>query len=424
MSKSGAMQGFMAWMEKAVAPAMRSIANNAWISGLQKSILKTLPLVLVGSLITIYNVIRNFIPALPVLAPISQHTFGLISICMVFLVPYFILEAKNNHKMKFVAGFTGIGLFFMMVSPEVTPYGHLFAFQNFGAGGMFVAIVAGLFTAFVMNLFRKLTFFKEDSVMPDFVREWFDSMIPIFVVIFIGWLLVFQLNVNLYDGIVAAFSPLIGIAQSPVGMVLLYLIPTIFYSVGISGWVFQPILAPIFLTAITANADAVAAGLSAEFIFTAETTTAFLSLGGRGVTIMLVFLMFFSRSRRLKALGRASTVPTLLNINEPVVFGAVAWNPILMLPMWINSIVVPVITYIALSTGLVGIPAEVFALWYTPVFLSSWLVTGSITGLILVAINLAVSLAIWFPFYKLYEAQEVEKEQAKLKAAEEIAQPS
>ena len=408
--KKGVMQNFMDWMRTSVSPAMEGISNNAWISGLQKAILKTLPMVLVGSVITVYNVARNFLPGLPNLRPISNYTFGLISIFMVFLIPYYILEIKNIHKMKFIAGFTSISLFFIMVNPTITDNGYLYNFSNFGAGGMFVAILAGLFTAAVMLLFKKLTFFKEDSVMPDFVKEWFDAMLPIFVVVFVGWLLVIQLGFNLYGAIVALFTPLMNVAQSLPGMILLYLIPTILYSMGISGWVFQPILNPVTLYAITANAEAVAAGAAAEYVFTAETTTAFLSLGGRGVTLPLVLLLVFSQSKRLKALGRASSVPSLLNINEPVVFGAIAWNPLLMIPMWINAVFIPLITFIALKTGLVPIPSEVFSMWYCPIGISSWLVTRSLAGIILTAVNLCVSLGIWFPFFKIYETREIAKE--------------
>lgn len=408
--KKGVMQGFMDWMHTKASPAMESISNNAWISGLQKSILKTLPMVLVGSVITVYNVVRNFLPGLPDLRPISNYTFGLISIFMVFLIPYYILENKNAHKMKFIAGFTSISLFFIMVNPTITDNGYLYNFSNFGAGGMFVAIFAGLFTAAVMLLFKKITFFKEDSVMPDFVREWFDSMIPIFVVVFLGWLLVIQLGFNLYGAIVALFTPLMNVAQSLPGMILLYLIPTILYSMGISGWVFQPILNPVTLYAINANAEAVAAGAAAKYVFTSETTYAFLSLGGRGVTLPLVLLLLFSQSKRLKALGRASSVPGVLNINEPVVFGAIAWNPLLMIPMWINAVIIPLITFIALKTGLVPIPSEVFTMWYCPIGISSWLVTRSFSGVILTAVNFCVALGIWFPFFKIYETREIAKE--------------
>ena len=415
-AEKGMMQKFMDWMSEVISPKLEVIANNPWISALQKSILRMVPMVLVGSLITVFNVVKNFIPSLPNLTPIRSYTFGLISILMVYLIPYYVMENLKNTKLKFVAGFTGISLFFILVNPIITDDGYLYNFSNFGAGGMIVAIVAGLFTAFVMNFFDKLTFFKEDSAMPDFVREWFDSMIPIFLVVFIGWLVVIQLGFNMYDFIVSIFMPIMNIAQSWPGMVLLYLIPTIFYSMGISGWVFQPILNPVVLFAISANAEAVAAGMAAQYPFTSPTTTAFLSLGGRGATLPLVLLMIWSQAKSLKALGRASAVPSVLNINEPVVFGAVAWNPILMIPMWIIGLLLPTITYFALTWGLVPIPSEVFSLWYFPIGITSWLVTKSFSGLLLTAINFVIALAIWYPFFKIHESN-VLKEEAEEEAA-------
>lgn len=408
------MDKFMNWMSDVVAPKMEALTANPWLSAMQKAIIKTLPMVLVGSLITIYNVVKNFIPALPDLTSLRDYTFGLISIFMVFLIPYYVLELKKNNKMKITAGFTGISLFMILVNPQITDAGYIYQFSSFGAGGMFVAIVAGLFTAFVMNLFSKFTFFKEDSVMPDFVKEWFDSMLPIATVVLVGWFVVIQMGFDMYSAIVNFFSPLNAIAQSPVGMMLLYLIPTILYSMGISGWVFQPIINPIVLVAITANAEAAANGLAATQPFTNEATYAWLSLGGRGATLPLAIMLLFATSKRLKALGKACIVPSILNINEPVVFGCVAWNPILMIPMWITAAVLPLITYFAQVSGLVPIPVEVFNMWYCPVFISSWLVNHSLSGLVLTAVNLAVAALIFFPFFKIYDRQ-----QAKLEAEEE-----
>lgn len=408
------MDKFMNWMSDVVAPKMEALTANAWLSAMQKAIIKTLPMVLVGSLITIYNVLRNFIPALPVLTSLRDYTFGLISLFMVFLIPYYVLELKKNNKMKITAGFTGIALFMIIVNPQITDAGHIYQFSSFGAGGMFVAIVAGLFTAFIMNLYSKFTFFKQDSIMPDFVKEWFDSMLPIATVVLIGWLIVIQLGFDMYSAIVGFFSPLNAIAQSPVGMVLLYLLPTILYSMGISGWVFQPIINPIVLVAITANAEAVANGMAATQPFTNEATYAWLSLGGRGATLPLAIMLMFASSKRLKALGKACIVPSVLNINEPVVFGCIAWNPILMIPLWITAAVLPLITYLAQVTGLVVIPTEVFNMWYCPVFISSWLVNHSLSGLVLTAVNLAVAALIFYPFFKVYDRQ-----QLKIEAQEE-----
>ena len=44
------MERFMNWMGDVVAPKMEELTGNAWLSAMQKAIIKTLPMVLVGSL--------------------------------------------------------------------------------------------------------------------------------------------------------------------------------------------------------------------------------------------------------------------------------------------------------------------------------------------------------------------------------------
>ena len=57
-----------------------------------------------------------------------------------------------------------------------------------GAGGIFIAIIAGAFTGWLMSLFGKFSFFKEESVIPDFVQQWFDFMLPIGgLLLFLGY---------------------------------------------------------------------------------------------------------------------------------------------------------------------------------------------------------------------------------------------
>jgi len=393
------MKKLMQWMTEVVGPTTDKIAQNPWVAGIQDSINKILPMILVGSLITVYNVIRNYLPNIPDLTSIRSYTFGLTSLFMAFLIPYFIMTHKKHHKMKYIAGMSGIALFMITVNPEVLDSGYLYQFDYFGAGGMFVAIIAGLFVSVIMNFFAKFSFFKEDSSMPSFIQQWFDALIPIFVIAFIGWLIVIQLDFDLYNAIIALFKPLTNVAQTFPGMLILYLVPTIFYSMGISGWVFSPILTPIALAAITANAEA---GASAANIFTDEVVFALIALGGRGCTLPLSFLMLKTKSKKLKILGRTCIGPSILNINEPLVFGAIAWNPILMIPMWINAIVTTTIVYFTLRLGFVAIPNQVFSLWYCPEFLQGFLVSG-IGGVVLTAIVFVVAGLIWYPFLRVYD---------------------
>lgn len=389
----------MTWMNEVVGPKADKLARNPWIAGTKQSIDKVLPMILVGSLITLYNVVRNYVPNIPDLVDIRNYTFGLIGLFMAFLIPYFIMENKKHLNMKHIAGLSGISLFMIIVKPAVTEAGYVYQFSSFGAGGMFVSIVAGIFVAIVMNIFANFSFFKEDSTMPGFIQQWFDSLIPIFVVVFIGWLVVIQLDFDLYQAIIQVFSPLTNIAQTYPGMLLLYLIPTVFYSLGISGWVFTPIITPIALAAITANAEA---GASAANIFCDEVVFGLIALGGRGCTLPLSVLLLNAKSKGLKALGKTCIVPSILNINEPLVFGAVAWNPILMLPMWIIAIVTVTTTYLTMSLGIVPVPREVFSLWYCPEFLNGFFVSG-FAGVVLTAVNFVIAAVIWYPFFKMYD---------------------
>lgn len=400
------MEKFIKWMTEVVGPKADAIAANPWVAGVKQAIDKVLPMILVGSLITLYNVVRNFFPGIPDLTDIRSYSFGLIGLFIAFLIPYFIMENKKHLNMKYIAGLSGISLFMIIVKPEVTDAGYVYQFSSFGAGGMFVSIVAGLFVAFVMNIFARFSFFKEDSAMPSFIQQWFDALIPIFVVVFIGWLVVIQCDFNLYQFIIDVFNPLTSIAQTYPGMLLLYLIPTIFYSLGISGWVFTPILTPIALAAIAANVDA---GASAANIFCDEVVFGLIALGGRGCTLPLSCLMLKAKSTKLKVLGKTCIVPSILNINEPLVFGCVAWNPLLMIPMWIIAIVTVTTTYIALHFGLVPIPNAVFSLWYCPEFLNGFLISG-IRGVILTAVNFALAAMIWYPFFKMYDKKLLEEE--------------
>lgn len=400
------MQKFIKWMTEIVGPKADKLAQNPWIAGVKQSIDKVLPMILVGSVITLYNVIRNYLPDIPDLVDIRSYTFGLIGLFMAFLIPYFIMENKKHLNMKYIAGLSGISLFMIIVKPDVADVGYIYDFSSFGAGGMFVSIVAGLFVAIIMNIFAKFSFFKEESAMPSFIQQWFNALIPIFLVVFIGWLLVIQLDFNMYQAIIDVFHPLTSIAQTYPGMLLLYLIPTVFYSLGISGWVFTPILTPIALAAITANAQA---GASAANIFCDEVVFGLIALGGRGCTLPLSVLMMKAKSKGLKALGKTCIVPSILNINEPLVFGAVAWNPLLMLPMWIIAVVSVTTTYISMHFGLVAIPSEVFSLWYCPEFLQGFFVSG-ISGVVLTAVNFVLAGLIWYPFFKMYDNKLIKEE--------------
>lgn len=403
------MNTFINWMNQNFTPKMNKITRNVWVSSIQEAIMAILPLILVGSLITLISILNNYFSKMPNFSPITTFSFGLISIFIALLVPYFIMEKKKKNDRKIISGLTGVSLFLMLLVPKLTDDGGItFTLERFGGNGMFVALIVGLLVGAFMYLFSKFSFFKGSSSLPDFIIIWFDTIIPITILLLFGWLFTFQMNVDLYDLILKAFEPLTMIAQSFSGFVFITFLGIFFYSFGISPWILYPIIFPIWLEGIQANIDG-----PAQNIHTMETLTAWVWIGGMGSTLPLVLMMLFlAKSSQLKAISKVTIVPSLFNINEPVIFGApVAFNPILMVPMWLNGLIIPAITYIALNLDMVTIPERLFQLWYMPVGISSMLINSDLRGLILLAVIVVVSWLIWFPFFKVYDIQQFKKEQ-------------
>lgn len=165
------------------------------------------------------------------------------------------------------------------------------------------------------------------------------------------------------------------------------------------------------MPAIAQNQANYAAGEAVTNIFTSEAGQLFL-IGGGGATLSLcIMLAFMAKSNRLRIIGKASLIPSIFNINEPIVFGApIAFNPILMVPMWINGLVGPIITWFVMKWGIVPIPYEPFQLWYLPAPILAWVTTKSITGLLLIVVLFVISWLIYYPFFKVYDKQAVEQD--------------
>ncbi|MEH7116256.1 PTS transporter subunit EIIC [Neobacillus vireti] len=411
------MQKMITWLEKDFSPKMMKINNNVWVTSLKDSIMQVLPFILLGSVFCLLTIPGDVfhLKHYPNFWTLFGWTMGVLSLLISFLIPFNLMEKKRLRKQRFIAGGTALITFLMIITPQVVADKTVgFSHASLGAGGMFVAIVAGIFTGWIMGVFGKFSFFKEDSVIPDFVRAWFDSMLPIAVVIITTWLVVDIAHFDLYNAIQNVFKPLSKIFESPWGFSLIMFITCFIYSMGISTWVLQPITRPVILAAITANATAGASNL-----VTAETMySAYLWIGGIGCTLPLVVMLAFSKSSKLKALGRASIVPGIFNINEPVVFGAIAWNPIMMFPMWITGLVLPLIVWFGTKViHFAPIPKIVFDLWYVPFPISTWLTTGAVSGIILMLICAAAASAIWYPFFKVYEKQELVNETKETKTS-------
>jgi cellobiose PTS system EIIC component len=301
----------------------------------------------------------------------------------------------------------------MLLAPVFTAEGGItFSFERLGPNGMFVSLFVGLIVAAVMNFSTRFSFFKGSSSLPDFIIIWFDTIIPIMLLLVLGWVFTDVLKYDMYGTIINLFAPLATIGQSFGGFVFITFFGIFLYTFGISPWALYPITFPMWMTAIEANSASVAAGLAPTNIHLFEILMGWVWLGGMGSTLTLSLLMLFTaKSKHLKAIGKVTVGPAIFNINEPMIFGApIAFNPILMIPMWLNGLIIPAITYVVFALNWVTIPSQVNQLWYLPVGISTYLVNSDLRGLVLLVINLVVSAALYYPFLKVYDLQKVKEE--------------
>ncbi|MGB2079959.1 MAG: PTS transporter subunit EIIC, partial [Vibrio sp.] len=134
---------------------------------------------------------------------------------------------------------------------------------------------------------------------------------------------------------------------------------------------------------------------------------------GSGATLGLVILFMRSRAVHLKTIGKLSIVPSVFNINEPVIFGTpIIMNPTFFIPFVGAPLVNAVIAYLCLKADLVGrivsavpwtAPAPIGAAWS-----AGWMLNGALLSIALILL----STLIYYPFFKVYEKQLLAQEDA------------
>lgn len=228
------MNKLIDWLQTSFSPKMNRIVQNPWILTIKNSVLQALPLIFLGSIFSLLTIPQNYFEWWPNFWTPYGWTFGIVSLIVAFLIPYNLLILKEHKRSAVNAGIAGVILFLISLNPQFvadqaamiaageSTWFRISNIGGFGAGGMFLAIVAGLISAAVLNKFADFSFFKEDSVIPDFVKDWFNSMLPIGIVTVFGWILTDPkfLNLNLYQLVVSCFMPLQSIVNTPVGLVI------------------------------------------------------------------------------------------------------------------------------------------------------------------------------------------------------------
>lgn len=408
-----------ALIENKLVPVVNKITSLYWFSIISNAVLFIVPFSMASAIAALWGVLRKFFPMLIDLSPLSTFSFGLTGLFMAFLIPHDTMVKEGKRNRACIAGFAGIGVFMLCMNPETTDLGSLFNINYFGAAGMFTAMFLGLITGIIFKRMARWSFFKEDSPIPDFVKNWFDNILAIVLSLLVGFVLTHGLHLNVFTMITMLMSPVTSFAQSIWGVVFLSFLMDIFYFFGVSGWVFTPVTMTIQKAAIAENAAAIAAGKTAKNIY-AYGFSRYQHIGGQGATLPLAIMMLFAKSKKYKMLGRATIVPSIFNINEPLVYGMVVCNPFMFIPMMLISVIHSANIYFWMSMGWAAIPFVNFDINNLPNPISAYVQSGGCWGnVLLVVVNFIIAAVIWYPFFKASDKYECGKEEEKAKQKEE-----
>jgi lactose/cellobiose-specific phosphotransferase system IIC component len=130
----------------------------------------------------------------------------------------------------------------------------------------------------------------------------------------------------------------------------------------------------------------------------------FVLLGGAGATMsLLIAIALVVKEGQQRKIAQISILPSIFNINEPVLYGLpLVLNPSYLFPFIGIPVLFSVITVLSVQLGfLVFLPISIP--WTTPPIISGWLITGSWHGALFQFTEIVIGTMLYIPFVKKAE---------------------
>lgn len=429
------MKRFMKLVEEKMTPLANFLGRERHLAAMQKAFMSILPMIFVGAIFMLlanppvteemiaqggfwgifsgwYHFATTY--KMTILIPYNM-TMGLLSLAVAFFIGYNL--AKSYGMKEVTNGLTAMIVFLVVAAPAnyvALADGSTSLVMNttyLGARGMFTAILIGLLTTEITRFCQEhhITI-RLPEVCPPVLSESFATIIPMGINISLFFVIDIIIGTampgrNLPSFIEAILAKPVGAVNSVPGAILLCAFVLFLWCCGVHGqMVTMAVTSPITMAAFASNADLVAAGSDPVFhpIFM---TLAISFLGGTGNTFGLCLLSLKAKSEQMKAFGKATIVPSFFRISEPAIFGApIMFNPILMIPFILGSLIVAILYWLVCSMGLVTAPYLMISGTY-PIFMSPFIYCLDWRVLVFVALMIPLTMAIWYPFFKIYDNQ-------------------
>ena len=431
------MNALITQIEKA-KPFFEKVSRNIYLRAIRDGFISAMPVVLFSSIFLLIAYVPNifgFSWSASTEALIKKpygYTMGILGVLVAgttakSLTDSFNRKLENTNKINFLSTMLASISGFLLLAAD-TVEGGGFANGFLGTKGLLTAFLAAFITVNIYNITVKnnVTIRMPEEVPPN-ISQVFKDIIPftLVIVVLYGLDIVTRniMGTNVAESVIKLFEPLFTAADGYLGITIIFGAYALFWFVGIHGpSIVEPAIAAITYANIETNFQLLQAGQHADKILTSGTQMFIVTMGGTGATLVVPFMfMWLSKSKRNKAIGRASVVPTFFGVNEPILFGApIVLNPVFFVPfifapianVWIFKFFVDVL---GMNSFSVNLP------WTTPGPLGIVIGTGlGLMSLVLALTLIVVDVVIYYPFFKVYDAQILEEEKAGVSSTDSL----
>lgn len=434
------------FMDEKLSTPMARLSEQRHLRAVRDGIISTLPLIIVSSMFLVIAFLPNQMPAdwgitvfikanaAKILLPYRMSMY-IMTLYAVFGIGY---SLARSYKLDGLSGGILAELAFLLTIVPVMMPDMNNALQSFinsqggmeaigqvagafvipstdlGSSGMFVGIIVSFFAVEVYRFTQRSKFhITMPAQVPESVARSFEALTPTIIVLLVMSTITMWFGFDLHTMISTIISPLVEASDSLPSVLVIVFLEMFFWSFGIHGSsVVYSLARPLWVNLLAANTTAFAAGHAIPYTAAEPFYQWFIQIGGSGCTIGLVILLTFrARSAYLKALGKTAIVPSIFNINEPVIFGTpLILNPILALPFICIPLINGIIAWMATSLGLVGHVVSM-APWTLPGPIGAYLATGGdYRAAILSILLIVLSIVLYYPFFKMYDKKLHEEE--------------
>ncbi|VNI47924.1 PTS system, lactose-specific IIBC [Streptococcus pneumoniae] len=422
------MNKLIAFIEKG-KPFFEKLSRNIYLRAIRDGFIAGMPVILFSSIFILIAFVPNswgFKWSDEVVAFLMKpysYSMGILALLVAGTTAKSLTDSVNrsmektnqiNYMSTLLATIVGL----LMLAADPIENGLATGFL--GTKGLLSAFLAAFVTVAIYKVCVKnnVTIRMPDEVPPN-ISQVFKDVIPFTLSVVslyaLDLLARHFVGSSVAESIGKFFAPLFSAADGYLGITIIFGAFAFFWFVGIHGpSIVEPAIAAITYANAEVNLNLLQQGMHADKILTSGTQMFIVTMGGTGATLVVPFMfMWLTKSKRNRAIGRASVVPTFFGVNEPILFGApLVLNPIFFIPFIFAPIAnVWIFKFFIETLGMNSFTANLP--WTTPAPLGLVLGTNfQVLSFILAALLIVVDVVIYYPFLKVYDEQILEEERS------------